>query len=389
MIKLSLETTRETSLNSNKLQKPKNGGFPNFTFFLNKNLLMTKFKLFLLLPAIALVACSKDSEEEFVESGIEENTESAQNEMLTEAANPQVPGSVSTVYYAGKEIPVEEYNGEYVFQGDIVLKRDMVSHEPQKLVYEKGETPPAEKSVGRTSKRWPNNTVYYSIDGNLSNKSRVHDAITHWEANTNLTFKERTSQSNYINFVSGSGCSSYVGMIGGAQNLTLSTSCTTGNTIHEIGHAIGLWHEQSRVDRDTYITVKTENIQSGREHNFYTYKQQGMDGDEFTSALDFSSIMLYSSYSFSRNGQPTMVKKDGSTFSGQRNGLSSGDKIGVNNMYPYSSGSTSATTEEVYVNGQYYTLLGLTIFRTRDNWYHYSKYGWKRIFESNGKWYYA
>lgn len=350
---------------------------------------MKKFKLFLLLPAVALVACSKDSDEDFVESGIEENEESAQNEMLTEAANPQTPGSVSKVYYAGQEIPVEEYNGEYVFQGDIVLKRDMVSLEPQKLVYEKGETPPAEKSVGRTSKRWTNNTVYYSIDGNLSDKNRVHDAIKHWEDNTNLTFKERTSQSNYINFVSGSGCSSYVGMIGGRQDLTLSSSCTTGNTIHEIGHAIGLWHEQSRVDRDTYITLNSENIQSGREHNFYTYKQQGMDGEEFTNSLDFSSIMLYSSYSFSRNGQPTMVKKDGSTFSGQRNGLSSGDKTGVNNMYPYSSGSTTEPAKEVYVNGQYYTLLGLTIYRMRDNWYHYSIYGWKRIFESNGKWYYA
>lgn len=43
--------------------------------------------------------------------------------------------------------------------------------------------------------------------------------------------------------------------------------------------------------------------------------------------------MLYDPYSFSRNGLPTITKKDGSTYSVQRSYISSGDQTGVIAMY--------------------------------------------------------
>jgi hypothetical protein len=354
---------------------------------------MRKLRLQIILPALALLAsCSKDAPEEMgVIEGTDPTVEAISNESEAEVAYP-TPGSVTEVFFAGQKLPVEQINGDFIYQGDILLPPDMVSHEEVKVVFEKGEEVPTNKSVGRTSGRWPNNTVYYSIESGLDNKTRVYDAIKHWEANTNLDFVERTSQSNYIYFVTGSGCSSYVGMVGGRQNITLSTACSTGNTIHEIGHAIGLWHEQSRVDRDNYITIHYNNIQSGREHNFKTYAEQGMDGDEFTSALDFGSIMMYGPYSFSSNGQPTITTKSGGTFSVQRSALSSDDKVGVNNMYPYSSGGSTTTTpapEPTYVNGESYLLYGIWVLRKNDSWFYYSRsYGWKEVILRGTYWYY-
>ena len=101
-------------------------------------------------------------------------------------------GNVAQVYYGGVTTPVEIYGKEtYVFEGDILLSPDLVTFEEVKVIYEKGETPPANKSVGKTLNRWTNSTVFYSIDPNLPDQHRVFDAIKHWEERTKLKFIER------------------------------------------------------------------------------------------------------------------------------------------------------------------------------------------------------
>ena len=193
--------------------------------------------------------------------------------------------------------------------------------------------------------RWPNGLVPYEIDPALPNQQRVTDAIQHWEQRTQIRFTQRTSANagqhpNYIRFTDQGGCFSRVGMQGGMQVISLGAGCEFGAAVHEIGHAVGLWHEQSREDRDANIRIGWENITAGMEHNF---NQHISDGDDIGS-YDFGSIMHYGPTAFSKNGQPTIVTLNGQSI-GQRSGLSDLDVAAVRFMYPNLGSSSQPTVQ--------------------------------------------
>ncbi len=181
--------------------------------------------------------------------------------------------------------------------------------------------------------RWSNSTIPYLIEAGYPDKDMIYYAINHINANSNLCLVPRTTESNYVQFVNSSGCSSWIGMIGGEQDINLSPNCGIGATIHEILHAAGFYHEQSRADRDTYVTIIFENVESGKEGNFdkYTY---GFDEGPY----NYESIMHYGAYTFSSNGQPTIeINTPPATYAtsiGQRVGLSDGDISAISAIYP-------------------------------------------------------
>lgn len=237
--------------------------------------------------------------------------------------------------FSGKALQYANVDGMAIFEGDIILGTVEQMQQGDAQIARSIGIP---ATLNGHAYRWPNGVVPYEIDGGLPNQSRVTDAIAHWQANTTIRFVQRTSANqaqypDYVRFVSGSGCSSSVGRQGGAQTVTLGSGCTAGNAIHEIGHTIGLWHEQSREDRDSWVTINWANIDPSMQHNF---NQQISDGDDL-GAYDYGSIMHYPRNAFSINGQDTIVPKQAlpaGVVMGQRTGLSAGDLAGVRMMYP-------------------------------------------------------
>jgi len=277
---------------------------------------------------ISLSSCKKDKTDQIEKPKTDAKSKPCNCEI--ETAFPELKGEVITFGKGNNTIEIVKKGDKYILGGDMILTQSQVNYLEKR--YNKTGVSTESTFTNSFTKLWPSAIVYYTIDPNLPNNSRVLNAIAHWEANTPLRFVRRTSQPNYINFVPGTGCSSHVGMAGGMQTVNLADGCSEGNTIHEIGHAIGLYHEQSRADRDNFITINLNNVQAGSEHNFKTYNELNEAGAEL-GPLDFSSIMLYGSFDFSSNGLPTITKKDGSTFFAYRTSLSTGDINGANALY--------------------------------------------------------
>lgn len=246
-------------------------------------------------------------------------------------------GYVSGLTFTNKAVQYTVVGDRAVFEGDIVLGTvdELASRSAELAAAARDAGPSRGVVVVGAQHRWPNALMPYAISAALPNQARVTDAIAHWESKTNLRYVKRTSANagrypNWVEVIPSNGCWSQVGMRGGRQEIGLADGCGFGATVHEFGHAWGLWHEQSREDRDIFVTINWANIAAGKEHNF---NQHISDGDDVGS-YQYGSIMHYGRFAFSKNGMPTIEPQQAGVIIGQRDGLSPGDIAAVHSVYP-------------------------------------------------------
>ncbi|XP_017050620.1 seminal metalloprotease 1-like [Drosophila ficusphila] len=191
--------------------------------------------------------------------------------------------------------------------------------------------------------RWPDRTVYYYISPDIDTEHRNHiiRAIRIIERSSCIVFKEATTDQQYFVNVTGfpEGCYSSVGFRNRSQQLNLQTYALDsgcyrlGSIVHEFLHALGFYHQQSTWDRDEYVTIAEENITEGMEHNFNKYDNETVE--DYGEPYDYSSVMHYTAYAFSKNGEMTIVplQEGAEELMGQRLQLTQSDINKLNVMY--------------------------------------------------------
>ena len=198
-------------------------------------------------------------------------------------------------------------------------------------------------AIAQREDLWTNGIVHYVFDSSISPRLRglIEGAMTEWQDATCLLFVPRTEEDDYIKFVSRPNkeyctCDS-VGRRRGEQIIELGYSCQTkGELLHTLGHVIGLWHEQARPDRDRYVQILTDNIETEQLENFKKVPDYSVDyqGKEY----DFGSIMHLSATAYSKEGDETTrvlerYTEQAEPILGQRDKLSDDDKEQANTLY--------------------------------------------------------
>ncbi|CCD65318.1 Zinc metalloproteinase nas-28 [Caenorhabditis elegans] len=235
----------------------------------------------------------------------------------------------------------EELNqdiNEYTFESDIMLNEKQAKHIATAI--ENGNYRSKRQAIVDTTNFWSVSVpIFYQFDTKLSatNIANVRKAIQFWNDNSCLSFKEDNNAKNRLFLSSAGGCWSYVGKQVDMpyQMVSVGPNCDTfGTATHELMHAIGFWHQQSRADRDNYVYVDFSNIIPSQAYNF---QKMAVDQAQLLNLpYDYGSVMQYYPYAFAVDSSKytILAKENGFQNSmGQREAPAFSDIIGVNKLY--------------------------------------------------------
>uniref|UniRef100_A0A3Q3FW15 Metalloendopeptidase n=1 Tax=Kryptolebias marmoratus TaxID=37003 RepID=A0A3Q3FW15_KRYMA len=150
-----------------------------------------------------------------------------------------------------------------------------------------------------------------------------------------IDFKPRKSEEYFLSIQKLNGCFSYIGQVfANGQNLSIGSSCDhLGIVEHEILHALGFYHEQSRYDRSDHIKIVWDNIKEGWEYNFRKVGHENSTTHE--TSYDYLSVMHYYKSAFTNGNGSTIITSDPKfqDVIGQRLEMSPGDVQELNLLY--------------------------------------------------------
>ncbi|XP_074093841.1 protein tolkin-like [Cotesia typhae] len=230
------------------------------------------------------------------------------------------------------------------FSATITTSRDNETHQTESLeLNDKFNRSKKSVVLKDTEFLWDDGIIPYEFEDVYTGPQRrlILQAMRHWEEASCITFVKRNEKlhRSYLFFTKiNCRCCSVIGRVNNGKGIiSIDDDCGQfGTILHELGHAIGFFHEHEHPDRDLYVKINFENI---KDDDNYLFTKLDL---ESVSTLDqpynYDSIMHYSSFSSSKgSGKKTIVplrKINGTNPDiGQRIKLSEGDISAANLLY--------------------------------------------------------
>ncbi|KAK2884037.1 hypothetical protein Q8A67_017674 [Cirrhinus molitorella] len=217
--------------------------------------------------------------------------------------------------------------------------------------------PPGRVGLINPLYRWKFPIPYILSDSlDLNAKGAIHQAFEMYRLKSCVDFKPYEGEKTYIKFEKRDGCWSYVGDLQNGQVLSLGSGCDHKAVIeHELLHALGFYHTQSRQDRDDYVKIWLDQVTEGMEHNFNKYDDSFVT--DLNTPYDYESVMHYRPFAFNKDPNiPTITTNIPEFFNiiGQYLDFSEMDVVRLNRMYNCSSTLTlldQCTFENINICG--------------------------------------